>query len=303
MADILFLGTSASVPSRERSLPCIAVRLNRDIILFDCGEGSQRQLMASPFSFMKIKAIFVSHLHGDHFLGIPGLLQTMNMSGRKDDIVLIGPDGFKEIMGHLIKACGDILYRMDIIEASDGDTFVFKEFTVKAFSVLHNIRSLGFVFEENERPGRLNRSKAISLGIEPGPDFSRLQKGETVNGVTSKEVTGTPRKGLKIVYSGDTVSFPRIAQIAKNAEVLIHEATYSSEDSELAKKHMHSTAHDAASAAKDADVSLLIITHTSNRYDDLSILEDECRKIFPNTVLAEDMMLFTVRSSSEDRHS
>jgi len=296
MVDILFAGTGASVPSRERSLPCVAVRMNRDIILFDCGEGSQRQLMISPFSFMRVKAIFVSHLHGDHFLGIPGLLQTMSMSGRKDDILLVGPSGFKDVIGHLIRACGgEIAYDIDIIEASDGDKFVFKEFMVTSFSVTHNIPALGFVFEENERPGRFDRSKAISLGLRPGPEFTRLQKGETVDGVTPKDVIGPVRKGRRIVYSGDTVKCDRITEMAKDAEVLIHEATYLSKDSKLAAEHMHSTAEDAASAAKDANVSLLFVTHMSNRYDDLTEMEEECRRIFPNTVLARDMLQFTVR--------
>ena len=296
MTEILFLGTSGSVPSRERSLPCVAIRMSRDIILFDCGEGSQRQLMISPFSFMKIKAIFVSHMHGDHFLGIPGLLQTMNMSGRKEDILLVGPDGFRDTMDHLIRACGrDVGYNIDIIEASGGDTFVFKEFVVRAFDVLHNIPSLGYIFEENERRGRFNRPKAISLGIQPGPDFSRLQRGETVNGVCPEEVIGPPRKGRRTIYSGDTVKCPQVIRAAKDADVLIHEATYSSADSKLAEEHMHSTAADAAETAREANASVLLITHVSGRYNDHSVLEDECRKIFPNTVLAKDMLLFSVK--------
>jgi len=276
MVDILFAGTGASVPSRERSLPCVAVRMNRDIILFDCGEGAQRQIMISPLSFMRIKAIFVSHLHGDHLLGIPGLLQTMGMSGRKDEILLVGPEGFKGIVERLMDACGgDLDYDVDIIEASGGDTFVFREFVVRAFEVEHTVPALGFVFEENERPGKFDKAKAASLGLMPGPDFSRLQKGETVSGVRPEDVIGPARKGRRIVYSGDTIKCPRIADIAKNADVLIHEATYSYRDRSLAEEHMHSTTHDAAHTAKDADVSLLIVTHMSNRYDDLSVIENE----------------------------
>ncbi|MDR2865836.1 MAG: ribonuclease Z [Methanomassiliicoccaceae archaeon] len=296
MVDILFAGTGASVPSRERSLPCIAVRMNRDIILFDCGEGSQRQLMMSPFSFMRIKAAFISHLHGDHILGLPGLLQTMSMSGRRDDILLVGPKGFSDAVGCLISACrGDVSYGMDVIEASDGDTFVFKEFIVKAFGVSHDVPALGFAFQENDRPGRFNRAKAMAMGLEPGPDFSRLQKGETVGGVRPEEIIGPVRKGRRIVYSGDTVRCPRITEMAKDADVLIHEATYSSKDSSLAKEHGHSTAADAARAAKEASVSVLFVTHMSNRYTDLTVIENECRDIFHNTVVAKDLMLFTVR--------
>ncbi|MCL2142835.1 MAG: ribonuclease Z [Methanomassiliicoccaceae archaeon] len=296
MVDILFAGTGSSIPSRERSLPCVALRTGRDVILFDCGEGSQRQIMISPFSFMRIKAIFISHLHGDHLLGLPGLLQTMSMSGRKDDILLVGPAGFRDSVNCLTRACnGEIDYKTDIIEAADGDTFVFKDFVVRAFAVSHGIDALGFAFEENERRGRFDRAKAISLGLTPGPDFSRLQNGETVNNVRPGDVIGPPRRGRKIVYSGDTSKCHRLTEMAKGADVLIHEATYSFADSELAREHMHSTSHDAASAARDADVSVLIVTHMSNRYDDLGVIEKECRGIFPNTVLAKDMLMFTVK--------
>ncbi|MDR0334590.1 MAG: ribonuclease Z [Methanomassiliicoccaceae archaeon] len=296
MVDILFAGTGASVPSRERSLPCIAVRMNRDVILFDCGEGSQRQIMISPLSFMRIKAIFVSHLHGDHLLGIPGLLQTMSMSGRRDEILLVGPEGFKGSVDRLMESCGgDLDYDVDIIEASGGDTFVFKEFVVRAFDVKHSVTALGFVFEENARPGKFDKAKAQSLGLAPGPDFSRLQNGETVNGVRPEDVIGPVRTGRKIVYSGDTVRCQRISDMAKDADVLIHEATYSHKDISLAREHMHSTSHDAAQTAKEANVSVLIVTHMSNRYDDLTVIENECREIFQNSMVARDLMMFTVR--------
>ena len=296
MAEILFAGTGASVPSRERSLPCIAVRVKKDIVLFDCGEGSQRQLMVSPFSFMKIKAIFISHMHGDHFLGLPGLLQTMNMSGRKESILLAGPEGFKNTIESLLELCGGGLdYHVDAVDASDGDTFAFKEFMVKAFVVRHTVTALGFMLEENERPGRFDRAKAMSMGLEPGPDFTRLRMGETINSVRPENVIGPARKGRKIVYSGDTAPCDRLRVAAKDADVLIHEATYSSKDSDLAEEHMHSSASDTASVARDANVSLLIATHISNRYDDLSVIEEECRRIFPNTIVAKDMMMLSVK--------
>ena len=244
---------------------------------------------------MKIKAIFVSHLHGDHFLGIPGLLQTMDMSGRKDKILLAGPEGFGDVMERLIETCGDVTYDVNIVEATDGDEFEFGGFVVNAFDVDHGIPALGFLFRENDRPGRFDRSKAVSLGIHPGPDFTRLQNGENVNNVKPCDVIGPARKGRRVVYSGDTVKCDRIINMAKDADVLIHEATYLSEDSLLAEEHMHSTARDAASAAKDANVSVLFVTHMSNRYDDLTKIEEECRKVFPNTLLAEDLMLFTVK--------
>ncbi|MCL2890954.1 MAG: MBL fold metallo-hydrolase, partial [Methanomassiliicoccaceae archaeon] len=203
MVDILFAGTGASVPSRERSLPCVAVRIKGNIILFDCGEGSQRQLMMSPFSFMKIRGIFVSHMHGDHFLGIPGLLQTMNMSGRKDKLTLAGPEGFSDAIASLLKMCGGGLnYEIDVKDAKDGDIFTFKGYTIEAFSVDHGIPALGFAFREDDRQGRFDREKAMSLGLQPGPDFSKLQEGKKVKGVDPKDVIGPERKGRVIVYSG-----------------------------------------------------------------------------------------------------
>jgi ribonuclease Z len=218
------------------------------------------------------------------------------MSGRKDEILLVGPEGLRDSVDCLMSASnGDVAYDIDVIEASDGDTFVFKEFIVKVFAVRHKVPALGFLFEENDRPGRFNRSKAESLGLMPGPDFSRLQRGEIINNVRPEDVIGPVRKGRRIVYSGDTAHCPRIAEMAKDADVLIHEATYSSKDSALAKEYFHSTSADAAAAAKDANVSMLIITHMSNRYTDLSVLEEECRSIFPDTVLAKDMMMFTVK--------
>ncbi|MCL2786018.1 MAG: MBL fold metallo-hydrolase, partial [Methanomassiliicoccaceae archaeon] len=171
----------------------------------------------------------------------------------------------------------------------------FKDFIVTTFSVTHGIPSLGFAFEENERPGKFDRSKATALGLSPGPDFSRLQKGETVNGVRPDDIIGPSRKGRKIVYSGDTVKCDRVTEMARDADVLIHESTYISKDSGLAKEHMHSTAKDAASVARDANVSVLFVTHMSNRYDDLTVIEDECRETFENTILAKDMLLFTVK--------
>ena len=220
----------------------------------------------------------------------------MSMSGRKDGILLVGPEGFRDSVGSLLRACGgEISYDVDIVEASDGDMFVFKEFIVKAFSVTHSVTALGYVFEENERPGKFDKQKAVSLGLTPGPEFSRLQKGETVKGVKPKEVIGPPRKGRKVVYSGDTAKCGRIAEMASEADILIHEATYSYADRKLAKEHMHSTSNDAAAAAKDADVSLLVVTHMSNRYDDLAVIENECRKIFPNTIVAKDMMMFSIK--------
>ncbi|MCK9322701.1 MAG: ribonuclease Z [Candidatus Methanomethylophilaceae archaeon] len=295
MLDLLFLGTGASVPSRDRALPCVAVRVGRDIILFDCGEGSQRQMMISPWSFMKVTGIFITHMHGDHILGLPGLLQTMGLSGRKDPLIVCGPKGFKAGLIGVLSVCeGKISYDLDIRELEPEDTIHFNKFTISSFKTEHNTSSLGYILRETGLRGKFDEVKAKGFGIVPGPDFARIQKGETVNGVTPEMIMGPERPGCSIVYSGDTIPCEPLFNAAKDALVLIHEATYSHDDIDLAKEHWHSTATQAAITARDAGCVSLILIHVSNRYDDRKLIENEAKKIFENTFLVDDMAMFTV---------
>ena len=299
MFEILFLGTGASVPSRDRSLPCVAVRQGRSISLFDCGEGSQRQLMISPFSFMKIDRIFITHLHGDHILGLPGLLQTMGMSGRKDPVEVYGPTGLLKALKSMLDACeGELEYELRIEEVEGDEEFSFDTFDVTVFRTVHNTPSVGYVYREHDRPGTFNKEKAEKLGLVPGDDFSRLQAGETVKGVEPDQVIGPKRPGCSLVYTGDTVPCKDIADASKDVDVLIHEATYTEEDSGLAKEHFHSTAKAAAETAAKYNVKMLALIHISNRYGDSEASLAEAKSVFGNTIAPEDFQMLTVTNGS-----
>ena len=299
MFEILFLGTGASVPSRDRSLPCVAVRQGRSISLFDCGEGSQRQLMISPFSFMKIDRIFITHLHGDHILGLPGLLQTMGMSGRRDPVSVYGPTGLLKALKSMLDACeGELEYELRIEEVEGDEEFCFESFDVTVFRTVHNTSSVGFVYREHERPGTFNKEKAERLGLIPGEDFSRLQAGETVKGVTPDQVIGPARPGCSLVYTGDTVPCSEILNASKDVDVLIHEATYTEDDSELATEHFHSTAKAAAETASKCNVRMLALIHISNRYGDSEASLAEAKSVFGNTIAPDDLQMLTVNSGS-----
>ena len=295
MLDILFLGTGASIPSRDRSMPCVAVRCGTEIILFDCGEGSQRQLMMSPFSFMKVKGILITHLHGDHFLGLPGLLQTMGLSGRKDRLIVCGPEGLKEGLDSILSVCeGNIEYELEIRELIPGDEIVFDGCRVSAFKTEHTIPSLGYKLIEDPPKGRFDREKAIELGLKPGPDFTRLQNGESVGNVTPDMVIGPSRSGIQVVYSGDTIPCEGLDKAVKDADVLIHEATFSNKELRLAEEHKHTTSTQAAETARKGGCKALFLIHISNRYDDKSKIEDEAKGIFQNSVVPDDMDMFKV---------
>ena len=299
MLELLFLGTGASVPSRDKATSCIAVRSGSEIVLMDCGEGSQRQIMVSPFSFMKIRTILITHLHGDHVFGLPGLLQTMSLSGRKDPVTVYGPKGIVECVDAFMKATeGDTVYPLEILEVSGGETFESGNVTISVYQTEHNTASVGFVVREKDRPGKLDRQKALELGIKDGPDMARLKKGETVNGVSPKQVVGAPIKGASISYTGDTIKSQSVIDASKDVTVLIHESTYMSSESELAKEHCHSTALQAAESARECNAKNLILTHVSNRYDDLSEVEGEARKVFENSFAAKDMQMFEVRTDA-----
>ena len=293
--DILFLGTSAAVPSRDRSTSCIALRDGSNVVLMDCGEGSQRQLMISPFSFMRIGTILITHLHGDHVFGLPGLIQTMGLSGRIESLRIYGPHGIRAFVESSMSATeGETTYPMEVEELSGGETFDIRGFSVECFRTDHGMASLGFVLRAPDRPGRLDHRKALELGVRDGPDMARLKAGETVGGVSPEQVMGPPVRGLSVAYAGDTKPCAETIEASRGVDVLIHEATYMESESARALEHNHSTAAQAAMVAAEAGVSYLIMTHISHRYDDRSLLEAEARGIFPQSYAAEDMELFAV---------
>jgi len=299
MLDILFLGTGASIPSRDRAMPCAAVRCGSETVLFDCGEGTQRQLMVSPFSFMKVKGIFITHMHGDHFLGLPGLLQTMGLLGRKEKLTVCGPEGMSDCLGAVLSACeGKIEYELEIAELTHGGMIEFSEFTVSAFRTDHTVPSLGYKLSEKMSKGRFDKKKAEELGLRPGPDFARLQDGETVGNVTAEMVVGPPRPGCTLVYSGDTTPCGGLSEAAAGADVLIHESTFSGGESRLAADHKHSTSVQAAEAAKECGCRVLFLIHISNRYEDKGVIENEAKAVFENSIVPNDMDLYRVSKGS-----
>ena len=298
MFEILFLGTGASVPSRDKSLPCLAVKQGRSISLFDCGEGSQRQLMISPFSFMKIDRIFITHMHGDHILGLPGLLQTMGMSGRRNPVSVYGPKGIEKALMLMMNACeGELEYDLEINELEGGESFDFSAFSVTSFRTDHNTPSVGYLYREHDRPGTFNKEKAEKLGLVQ-EEFSRLQAGETVKGVMPEQVIGPVRSGCSMVYTGDTVPCEEVMRASENVDVLIHEATYIDEDSELAKEHFHSTAKAAAETAVRCNVRMLALIHVSNRYGDTEPSLSEAKAVFGNSIAPADLQMLTVTNGT-----
>ncbi len=302
--EILFLGTSAAVPSRYRSTSCIAVREGRDIVLLDCGEGAQRQLMVSPFSFMKVRAVLITHLHGDHVFGLPGLLQTMGLSGRTDPLLVCGPPGTAGFIGSCMSYTeGEAGYPLEIRELEGGEEISAGAFSASCFRTDHGISSLGYVVRGPAYPGRLDHAKALALGVRDGPDMARLKAGEAVGGVTPEMVVGSPSPGTAVAYTGDTKASSSIAEAVRGADVLVHEATYSASDAASAAEHNHSTSVQAAETAAAASVRCLIMTHISHRYDDRSVLEAEAREVFPESYAADDMDMFVVGRGSVRRES
>ena len=302
MLELLFLGTGASVPSRDRATSCIAVRGGSDIILMDCGEGSQRQLMISPFSFMKIRAVLITHLHGDHVFGLPGLLQTMSLSGRTEPLTVYGPKGLAKGLDMMMTATeGETIYPLEVVELEGGEEFRVRDMTVRSFRTEHGMPSVGFIVREKDKPGKLDRAKALSLGIKDGPNMARLKNGETVGDVTPDMVVGPKTPGASIAYTGDTMPCDTVIEGCRGATALVHESTYMSTETGLAADHFHSTARQAAEVAMGAGVGMLLLTHVSNRYDDRSLVEEDARVIFPNSVVVDDMDWFEVLSDTVRR--
>lgn len=297
--EVTFLGTSSAVPSKYRNHPSIALKAFGEIMLFDCGEGTQRQLANVKISPMKIDKIFITHLHGDHILGLPGLIQSMGFRGRdsQNPLHIYGPVGLEKVkesifnMGHFTIDFPVIMH--EINNSGDEISIIFEndDYIVECIKTHHNVVNLSYSIYEKKKP-RFLREKAIELGVKPGPDFGKLHNGHSIeiDGkiIKSEEVLGPPRSGSKIVYSGDTIPCEEMINLAKNATVLIHEATYKNLDFDKALNNFHSTASQSAGIAKEANVDLLILTHISTRYTNIDDLKEEALNIFENTKVAYD---------------
>ncbi|MHC1709497.1 MAG: ribonuclease Z [Methanomassiliicoccales archaeon] len=299
--DLTFLGTGGSVPSTKRNTVSIALRLGPEVLMFDCGEGTQRQLMASSVSFMRITSIFITHHHGDHFLGLPGLIQSMNFYGRETRLNIYGPIGTKEMVQAILGlGVFDRKYEVEGHDLSPGDVVKGDGYQVTAFKAAHTVPALGYAFQEDDRPGRFDPEKAKALGVKEGPSFSQLVDGRSVrvgsSTVTPDMVMGPSRKGLRLVYSGDTAPCPELASACAGADVLVHEATVASDLEAKAREFGHSTAMDGARLARDSGVGALYLVHISGRYEDVEVLLNEARGIFKNTMIPNDLDSFVLRT-------
>jgi ribonuclease Z len=298
--EIVFLGTGGSWPSKERNVSGIAIRLNREIILFDCGEGTQRQLMNTQVSFMKITKIFISHFHGDHFLGLPGLVQSMAFNNRKETLEIYGPKGTSIIISELLKlGYFSPDFKIKLYDLNPNELVDFKSYIIRTFALDHNTPTFAYILEEKARVGKFNLSKAKALGIPPGPLYRKLQTGKSIvfkgRKILPSQVLGKPRKGRKIVYANDTRPCNGLCKFAKGCDVLIHDATVSTELEKKANSFGHSSARQAAEIARKAKAKLLFLIHFSPRYKKLESLEEEARKIFKNTIAACDFMVYRVK--------
>jgi len=298
---VIFLGTGGSWPTVKRNVSAIAVKRGGEILLFDCGEGTQRQIQRSGLSYMQIKSIFISHFHGDHFLGLPGLIQTMQLNDRKEPLTIYGPRGISRIV-EIVKNLGYFRPSYEIVgkDVDEGDEIRFNGYSVRPFRVEHNVPALGYVLEEDMRPGRFNKKKALELGIPEGPLFGRLQRGESIKlkdgrVITPDMVLGPPRPGRKVVYTGDTKPCNKVVEFARNADLLIHDATFLSDLEDVAIEYGHSTARQAAEIAKEANVDRLVLTHISPRYLDDRAIEEEAKNIFENSIVARDFLKLEVK--------
>lgn len=292
--EITFLGTSSAVHSYTRSHPSIALKAFGEVMLFDCGEGTQRQLIYAKISPMKISKIFITHYHGDHILGIPGLLQSMSFRGRESEVTIYGPKGLDNLR-EAIACLGfpNFDFPLKWVEIDSGTVIENEEYVIKAQRVRHNTLTLAYSIEELKKP-RFLRQKAIDLGVPVGPDFGKLHKGIPVeiDGkiIKPEQVLGPPRKGSKLTYSGDTIPCEEMIELAKDSTLLIHESTYKNEDRLKAEEHAHSTAADAAEIALHSNSKELILTHISTRYAEIDDLLKEAQEIFENTKIAYDFM-------------
>ena len=299
--NVIFLGTAGSTPTPERSLPAVAIRRKGEIILFDCGEGVQRQMIRAKLSFHRKMKIFITHMHGDHVLGLPGLIQTMSLFDRQRKLEVYGPEGIREFIEAIHKTVQFTLtFPIEVSEITKSGVICEEdEYSVLAVKADHVIPNFAFALVEKPRPGKFYPERAKRLGVPEGPLWSKLQRGQSVklpNGriIEPSEVVGPPRPGRKIVYTGDTRPCENVVKLAENADLLIHDSTLDDELAEKAYEDGHSTPTQAAEIAKKAGAKMLILTHISARYKTADKLLQQAEKIFPNVAVAEDFMKIDV---------
>ena len=297
---LVFLGTSAAQPTPERALTCICLERDGEILMFDAGEGAQISYLKSGLGWNKKMKIMVTHLHGDHCIGILGLLQTMTLQNRTEPMEIFGPEGIEEFIAANIKVLNfGLSFPVMITSVKKGIVDEAKTYTVKACEAEHSVKAYSYLFEENEKPGRFFPEKAKELGVPEGELWHKLQLGQDVQvgdkTVRSSEVLGEKRPGKKIGISGDTRPTKKLEEFFKNCDYLSFDSTFSHALEDKAVETHHSTAKEAAELAKNANVSNLILTHFSARYNDESVLLDEAKTIHDNVTAAKDLLEIEIK--------
>ena len=296
--DLVFLGTSGSMPTAQRAPSAMLLRRGGERLLFDCAEGTQRQLLRSNVGLIELREIFLTHYHADHYLGLPGMLKTFALRGREIPITIYGPRGLGDLFGSLRRIFGKLTYRYELVELDPGAALERGEYELVTFPVDHGVNALGYALVERPRPGRFDAQAADALGIPEGPERGALQAGESVTlpdgrAITPDAVLGPPRPGRKVAIAADTAYARSVVEAARGADLLVHEATFADEERERAHETLHSTALEAAEIARDAEVGLLALTHLSNRYFGGEI-EREAQTVFADTVVPRDLDIIVV---------
>jgi ribonuclease Z len=293
--DVIFLGTAGSAPTARRSPSATLVRRGGERLLFDCGEGTQRQLLRSDVGLVDLEEIFFTHFHADHVLGLPGMLKTFALRGREVPLALYGPRGLEPLYRTLQPIVGRLPFEVAVVELAADAALPRDGYELRTFPVRHRAAALGYALVEEERPGRFDVATADALGIPFGPERGALQDGRPVTladgrVVEPEQVLGEPRPGRKLVLTGDTAPAEEVVTAARGADVLVHEATFCEDEADRARETQHSTAGEAARVARDAGVRLLALTHLSSRYGAVAV-EQEARAVFRDTVVPRDFDL------------
>src|SRR4051812_4108289 len=297
--DVVFLGTSGGMPSAHRNPAGLLLRRGGERLLFDCGEGTQRQLLRSTVGLVDLGEIFVTHFHADHYLGLPGMLKTFALRGRDVPLTVYGPPGLRDLFGSLRRIFGKLTYPLELEEVRGGDALRRDGYSIAVFGVSHGVAAVGYALVEEPRPGRFDVDTADALGVPNGPARGALQRGDSVmlddgRVVTPADVLGPARPGRKVVLAGDTEPTPTVIEAAREADLLVHEATFCDDEAERAHDTRHSTARGAAAVAREAEVGLLALTHVSPRYSGREVA-DEAREVFASTVVPRDFDIIEVR--------
>ena len=294
-----FLGTGGSVPNKFRNLPSVLLRRGPEVLLFDCGEGTQRQFLQARAGINRKMRILISHLHGDHVFGLPGMLHSLSFMGRTRDLEIVGPPGVAKLVtsvNQVVKFYSDFPIR--IFEVRPGDTINEPEYKIHVASGRHGIPCLAYALEEKPRPGRFDAAKARKLGIPEGPLWKRLQSGRTVvigrRRLSAALVVGPQRRGVKVTYAVDTRPCPTIIKLASGSDLLIHDSCFAEAASKKAKEYGHSTAAEAAYVARRSKSRRLALVHISAMYEDATPLLREAKAVFPHTILPQDMETVSV---------